>query len=69
MKLLWTPNQDWGNETFVADDGQHYRRSRSKETPHLEVPTDFGPIGLRKLSRKEKNELDYSLAKTRGKIS
>lgn len=67
MKLIWTPNQDWGNETFVDDDGTHYRRARSKEDSHRTVPTDFGPIELRKLKRKELRRLDEVAERKRGR--
>ena len=58
MRILWTPNMPWGNETFEDEDGKRYRRTRPREDAHTQVATDFGPIELRKLSRHELYDLD-----------
>ena len=74
MKILWTPNMTWGNETFEDEDGKRYRRTRPREDAHRTVPTDFGSIELRKLSRHELYDLEERIIanthrRKRGKTS
>ena len=74
MRILWTHNMPWGNETFEDEDGKRYRRTRPREDAHTQVATDFGPIELRKLSRHELYDLEARIIanthrRKRGKAS
>ncbi len=52
VETLWTPNTSWGGDTFRID-GKLYRRATKRETPDFTIESDYGDVGLRRLTRAE----------------
>ena len=68
MQAVWTPNRPWGHEAFQDDDGKMYRRKRHAEQRFdKEIPTLYGPIRLRRMTRREVRSLDVPVVRKRVK--
>ena len=55
MEVIWQGDSDWGDVECFRDfiDGKYYRRATKREEPTLVVPTKYGDVRLRLMTRRE----------------
>ena len=54
MEVIWHGDRDWGVECFRDFlDGRYYRRPTKREDATLIVPTKYGDVPLRRMTRRE----------------
>ncbi len=59
MDVIWTGDRPWGDEHFRDPSTGHlYRKATKREEPDLLVPTPNGEVRLRRMSRKEIQQIN-----------